>query len=90
MTPKAKAKEMVDVMHFNIPDHCDDWDNAKRLAIIAVDYIIESMPTHPEQSRPMKRSNGTDMVMTHYPAILYWNEVRFELDKSLSDEMDTI
>ena len=42
MTPKEKAKELVDKMRDEIPCHCDDWEQSKQCALIAVDEIIES------------------------------------------------
>ena len=43
MTPKEKAKELVDKMRDEIPCHCDDWEQAKQCALIAVDEIIEAI-----------------------------------------------
>jgi hypothetical protein len=43
MTPKLKAKELVDKMRDEIPCHCDDWEQAKQCALIAVDEILDEL-----------------------------------------------
>ena len=43
MTPKEKAKELVDKMRDEIPCHCDDWEQAKQCALIAVDEILDEL-----------------------------------------------
>lgn len=80
MTPKEKAKELVDKMLNGFQFGIDNY-TAKQCELIAVDEIIKINPMYPRQSRPMKRSNGTDMVLTDYPAFLYWHEVRIEIEK---------
>lgn len=77
MTPKEKAKELFD-RYYAITG---PFTEAKQCALIAVDEILEANPMYPIQSRPMKRSNGTDMVLTEYPPFLYWQEVKNEIEK---------
>ena len=41
MTPKEKAIELVDKMRDEIPCHCDDWEQAKQCALIAIEFSRE-------------------------------------------------
>ena len=41
MTPKEKAIDLVDKMRDEIPCHCDDWEQAKQCALIAVEFSRE-------------------------------------------------
>ena len=42
MTPKEKAKELVDKMWvYSLPNANGSWNNAKRCALIAVDELIK-------------------------------------------------
>lgn len=41
MNPKEKAKELVYKMRNEIPCHCDDLEQAKQCALIAVDEMLE-------------------------------------------------
>jgi hypothetical protein len=80
MTPKEKAKELIDFMLYNNGDeyhHC--WDYvAKNCALIAVNEIILANP----HSNPF----NTNVYLT----IDYWIEVKKEIQEnytpSLSDE----
>ena len=65
MTPKEKAKELVDKMLDEIPCHCDDWEQAKQCALIAVDEIILEM----------------NSVMLPNPFKQYWKEIKQEIEK---------
>jgi hypothetical protein len=65
MTPKEKAKQLVDAMEFT----CRECDNSKIVASIAVDEILESNPNYPE----FKENEGT--------AIRYWELVKEEIKK---------
>ena len=65
MTPKEKAKELVNKYDF---DH-NEFDYSKEYALIAVDEIIKANP----HSNPF----NTDVVST----MKYWNEVRHEIEK---------
>ena len=42
MTPKEKAKELVDKIYEELPDHYDDRGQAKRCALIAVDECLHT------------------------------------------------
>jgi hypothetical protein len=65
MTPKEKAKQLVDAMTFS----CRECDNSKIAASITVDEILESNPNYPE----FKENEGT--------AIRYWELVKQEIQK---------
>jgi len=43
MTPKEKAIELIEKMREEIPCHCDDWEQAKQCALIAVDEVLGYM-----------------------------------------------
>ncbi len=72
MTPKEKAKELVDkfiepTMEFDELDgYVEDKDNAKQCALIAVDEVIEALHEHHWQNRLI---------------INYWEEVKHEIEK---------
>ena len=66
MTPKEKAKELVDVMRDEIPCHCDDWEQAKQCALIAVNEIIFS--------------HMIDGIID-YDIEIYWDSVIEEIEK---------
>lgn len=65
MTPKQKAKQLVDTMTFS----CRECDNAKIAALKTVDEILESNPNYPE----FKENEGT--------AIRFWELVKQEIEK---------
>ncbi len=66
MTPKEKAKELVDKMDMVVGG--GNYD-AKEYALIAVNYIITSNP----HSNPF----NTDV----YSTMAYWQEVKQEIEK---------
>ena len=66
MTPQEKAKDLVDKMRDEIPCHCDDWEQAKQCALIAVDELIQQQNSY---------NNGS-----FYPSN-YWQEVKQEIEK---------
>jgi hypothetical protein len=66
MTPREKAKELVDVMRDEIPCHCDDWEQAKQCALIAVNEIIFS--------------HMIDGIID-YDIEIYWDSVIEEIEK---------
>jgi len=72
MTPKEKAAELVDKMHYNW--RYDDyyglsWILATQCALIAVDeMLIEYSSQCPKDSYEMERH-------------VYWNEVKKEIEK---------
>jgi hypothetical protein len=67
MTPKEKAKELVEAMAFSCRE-CDYEAKAKQCAKIAVDEIINSNPNYPE----FKENEGT--------TIRYWEVVKQEIE----------
>jgi hypothetical protein len=77
MTPKEKAKELVDKFYPSVQwklgqENC--LDRAKQCALIAVDEIIESSP-----SLPILGDGGTfgeDIELSK----IYWQEVKHELE----------
>ena len=66
--PKEKAKELVDKMRDEIPCHCDDWEQAKQCALIAVDELLsnDGFSSSREEWAIFKK---------------YWNEVKQEIEK---------
>jgi len=75
MTPKDKAKELIDKFNFSI-DHntkvytiYQNVDESKRCALIAVDEIIDAIDWH-EFETPNKEIN-------------YWLDVRKEINNLL-------
>tara|TARA_R110000868_G_C10685312_1_gene747831 strand:- start:50 stop:253 length:204 start_codon:yes stop_codon:yes gene_type:complete len=66
MTPKEKAKELVDKFTFRC-EECDyDW-NAKQCALIAVDEILQEL-------------ENADDGQTSIP-YEYWEQVKSEIQK---------
>jgi len=68
MTPKEKAKELVDRFDETLT-YLESKQKAKQCALIAVDEIINSNP----HSNPL----NTDVHST----MSYWNEVKQEIEK---------
>ena len=80
MTPKEKAKELVD-KYIDLSDECDCLEyscicftmyeyKAKKCALIAVDEIIKSNPTKVTENAVWFKLN-----------IEYWQEVKQEIKK---------
>jgi hypothetical protein len=65
MTPKEKAKELVDKYSFVEIQHYTSMFEVKECALIACDEIIEEM----------------DRVLFPNPFEQYWNEVKHEIEK---------
>ena len=65
MTPKEKAKELVEQFTFRCEECNYDW-NAKQCALIAVDEIIESYKTK---------------NLIYPKEIIYYEEVKQEIKK---------
>jgi hypothetical protein len=65
MTPKEKAKELVDKYSFVEIQHYTSMFEVKECALIACDEIIEEM----------------DRVLFPNPFEQYWNEVKNEIQK---------
>ncbi len=73
MTPKEKAKELVDKMLHCYQGHIDEY-TAKQCALIAVDEIINLSPAR----SPI---NDSSDFMPHFNAVKYWQEVKTEIEK---------
>lgn len=90
MTPKEKAKELIDKMYYS--GRYLDGENyipeaailrAKQCALIAVDEIIKSEPSYPSNV------DWDDVGGTHQyyyeaqreEALIYWKEVKQEIEK---------
>ena len=70
MTPKEKAIDLVDKMRDEIPCHCDDWEQAKQCALIAVEEILSIKPNNPF------------IVNGYYiEPKKYWQQVKQEIEK---------
>jgi hypothetical protein len=65
MTPKEKAKELVDKYSFVEIQHYTSMFEVKECALIACDEIIEAL----------------DRVLFPNPFEQYWNEVKNEIQK---------
>lgn len=77
MTPKEKAKQLVDEYLVYVEAHSSTFqlENAKTCAIITVDEIINSNPNNPLFS-DKKTENG----YIHMTPIDYWQEVKKEIE----------
>ena len=67
MTPKEKAKELVEAMAFSCRE-CDYESKAKQCALIAVDEIIDSEPQYEWSNDYWKNPND------------FWQEVKQEIE----------
>ena len=72
MTPKEKAEELVDKMRDEIPCHCDDWEQAKQCALIAVDEVIDQW-----EYIYVHIADGMGELN---PNLKYWKEVKREIE----------
>jgi hypothetical protein len=75
ITPKEKAKELVEIFRLKVLDYDGNGINgfkAKQCALIAVDEIIKNMP-HSFYSGIRPAYKGTDLE--------YWQEVKQEIEK---------
>jgi hypothetical protein len=72
MTPKEKAKELVEAMAFSCRE-CDYESKAKQCALIAVEEIINSSPLEP--------AHPYDYVIAEREAMEFWQEVKNEINK---------
>jgi len=78
MTPKQKANELF-FKYYEIVEHTLSTEYvllAKKCALIAVDEIINASPTNPLKSGYIELYS--DMVDE---AIIYWQEVKQEIEK---------
>lgn len=80
MTPKEKAKELVD-KYFNVGDQ--EFDYSKEFALIAVEEIIKSEKLDylftQNQINSMERTSDDRWI--HETFIDYWHEVKHEIEK---------
>ena len=71
MTPKEKAKQLIELFTFS----CRECDNSKISALIAVDEIIEATNMY---------QYGINNALEHIPAKIvkhpYWQEVKQEIE----------
>jgi hypothetical protein len=75
MTPKEKAKKLVDKMWiYALPNAKGSWVNAKKLALIAVDEIFEHIDYIFTELEKDKLPNKFD------DEIEYWQEVKKEIE----------
>jgi hypothetical protein len=76
MTPKEKAKELVDKF-FEYSDSADEFRFAVKCALIAVDEIIKSNPTYPWAKDVGAKAQGL------YENVIfptnYWRDVKSEI-----------
>jgi hypothetical protein len=72
MTPKEKARELVEAMAFSCRE-CDYESKAKQCALIAVEEIINSSPLEP--------AHPYDYVIAEREAMEFWQEVKNEIQK---------
>jgi hypothetical protein len=72
MTPKEKARELVEAMAFSCRE-CDYESKAKQCALIAVEEIINSSPLEP--------AHPYDYVIAEREAMEFWQEVKNEINK---------
>ena len=73
VTPKEKAKELIDVFRNSIMSFLSDRmkdENSKQCALIAVNEIIHSMPTYPQSS---------NSKMKRLDTITFWMLVKEEI-----------
>ena len=70
MTPKQKAKELVDRFWvYSLPNESGSWHNAKQCALIAVDEIIATDMLIDEDSYVETKSY-----------LEYWEQVKQEIE----------
>jgi hypothetical protein len=67
MTPKEKARELVEAMAFSCRE-CDYESKAKQCALITVDEILKCV------------NNPDEYYLMEY-SIFYWKEVEQEINK---------
>ena len=84
MTPKEKAKELINL--FTFKGH--EYYNAKICAEITVNEIIQSKPLYPSDPEPALWDNMDAALVDYYQsqeeeALQYWQEVKEEIEKLL-------
>ena len=81
MTPKEKAKELVD-KYYNFGDQ--EFDYSKEFALIAVEEIIKERYFHNEhykQNSKLKYHIEIELAERLEATRNYWNEVKHEIEK---------
>ena len=81
MTPKEKAKELVD-KYYNVGDQ--EFDYSKEFALIAVDEIIKERyfyNEHFKQNSKLKYHIEIELAERLEATRNYWNEVKHEIEK---------
>ena len=81
MTPKEKAKELVD-KYYNFGDQ--EFDYSKEFALFAVDEIIKERYFHNEhfkQNSKLKYHIEIELAERLEATRNYWNEVKKEIQK---------
>ena len=81
MTPKEKAKELVD-KYYNFGDQ--EFDYSKEFALFAVDEIIKERYFHNEhfkQNSKLKYHIEIELAERLEATRNYWNEVKHEIEK---------
>jgi hypothetical protein len=83
MTPKEKAKELIDKMYDTQgPEYGITEDEAKQCALIAVDEIIYSYPhTYDIEKDKTKDNEDVTIIMNVRSNIGYWQQVKEEINK---------
>jgi hypothetical protein len=77
MTPKEKAKELVDkYKEFTENQYAEPFHDAKQCALIAVDEIIKA-----DQSSVLKAGEYTFTSHTILGGPDYWEQVKIEIQK---------
>ncbi len=77
MTPKEKAKELVDKYKFYLGNENENIKEAVDLSLIAVDEIINNIC----KSSSFEIYYLNDDKMNEVEAINYWQEVKNEINK---------
>ena len=83
MTPKEKARELVDKMYDTQgPNYGITYYEAIDCAIIAVDEIINAYPDSYEIVKDKTKDNvDITIIATFKSNIEYWQEVKTEIEK---------
>jgi hypothetical protein len=91
ITPKEKAKELVDKFYQTTPNEAfinepygigaeyKAWEQAKECALIAVEEILKTRPGFPYPNELGLEIKGIFNII-NYP-IVYWQEVKKEIEK---------
>ena len=78
MTPKEKAKELVDKMYDSVDIQDGNlWESAKQCALVSVEQILDEYQSISDLESTLV-VNG--QVMSIVDKIVYWNEVKQEIE----------